>query len=110
MGRLYRKGVATQVTLILVSFDQKPAKNRLKAGPCKVFGEVVLLQTGGGGGLWLKKKVSTLGLIADKLVTGMRWIELPNKSSDQIGKKCPKNVQKLCSKVVWDIFRREVEG
>ena len=42
------------------------------------------------------------------LVTGVHWTGSPNKSIDQIGKNCPKNVRKLCFQPLWtilDIFR-----
>ena len=46
------------------------------------------------------------------LVTGEHWTGSPNKSIDQIGKKYPKNVRKLCFRPLWtfvghffDIFR-----
>ena len=37
-------------------------------------------------------------------VTGVHWTGSPNKSIDQIGKKCPKNVRKLCFRPLWTIF------
>ena len=42
------------------------------------------------------------------IVTGTCWTEVPNKSSDQIGNKCPKNVQRcVCGNVrhLSDMFR-----
>ena len=37
-------------------------------------------------------------------VTGVHWTGSPNKSIDQIGKNCPKNVRKLCFQPLWTIF------
>ena len=47
---------------------------------------------------------SAIQIANRNFVAGMHWTELPNKSSDQIGKSCPKNVQKLCSKGVVGHF------
>ena len=41
---------------------------------------------------------------ANIVVTGKHWTGPPNKSIDQIGKKCPKNVRKLCSQPLRPIF------
>ena len=38
------------------------------------------------------------------LVTGEHWTGSPNKSIDQIGKNCPKNVRKLCFQPLQTIF------
>ena len=38
------------------------------------------------------------------LVTGEHWTGSPNKSIDQIGKNCPKNVPKLCFQLLQTIF------
>ena len=37
-------------------------------------------------------------------MTGVHWTGSPNKSIDQIGKNCPKNVRKLCFQPLWTIF------
>ena len=38
------------------------------------------------------------------VVTGEHWTGSPNQSIDQIGKKCPKNVRKLCFRPLRTIF------
>ena len=38
------------------------------------------------------------------VVTGGHWTGSPNKSIDQIGKNCPKNVRKLCFQHLLTIF------
>ena len=41
---------------------------------------------------------------ATHVATGVHWTGSPNKSIDQIGKNCPKNVRKLCFQPFWTIF------
>ena len=45
-----------------------------------------------------------LVLLLTLVVTGVHWTGSPNKSIDQIGKNCPKNVRKLCFQPLWTIF------
>ena len=42
--------------------------------------------------------------VSPRLVTGEHWTGSPNKSIDQIGKTCPKNVRKLCSQPLRTVF------
>ena len=44
---------------------------------------------------------------ASSLITGMRWTELQNKKQRPNSKKCPRNVQKLCSRHFADIFSQQ---
>ena len=39
-----------------------------------------------------------------EIVTGVHWTGSPNKSIDQLGKNCPKNVRKLCFQPLRTIF------
>ena len=43
-------------------------------------------------------------LVIPKIVTGAHWTGSPNKSIDQIGKNCPKNVRKLSFQPLETIF------
>ena len=42
--------------------------------------------------------------LLDNVVTGAHWTGSPNKSIDQTGKNCPKNVRKLCFRPLWTIL------
>ena len=39
-----------------------------------------------------------------RITTGEHWTGSPNKSTDQTGEKCPKNVRKLCWQCLWTII------
>ena len=74
---------------------------------CKASLSVVLDRAGPGcPAIWVGDVPGSEKLYARNigLITGEHWTGSPNKSIEQIGKNCPKNVQKLCFQPLRTIF------